>query len=282
MEHKLSLALAFLETHPDAAAAVLEQHPAEKIAEFLAQVPPAQGAAVFQRLLPPLQARVCESIHFEAGLNLLLHLDAHESAAVLRQLSPGRRSRYLKELPANRQVTCKLLLGYAANTVGAYATPSVMTAPHDASVREALRILKQYDAPVRSELVFLVDRRRKLTGRLKLVELLRAPEEAPVRSLVEGSLKTIQARRSLQEAAAHPAWARQDFLAVLNRRNEFFGILRHADLRKAHAAHKSPPERPELITGVAQGYAQSLLALFQSMQEFVMTDLKTGNPPRNT
>ena len=49
---KVDLALAFLQSQPDAAAAILEQQPLEQVAEFLGILPHTYGALVLAKMLP--------------------------------------------------------------------------------------------------------------------------------------------------------------------------------------------------------------------------------------
>ncbi|MGJ8640872.1 MAG: magnesium transporter MgtE N-terminal domain-containing protein [Opitutaceae bacterium] len=283
-DHKILLAVAFLQSHPDSAAEILEQQPVGEVSAFLAKVPKDHAAKVLAKMLPKCAALICTELPFESSLGMLAHLSVPDEVAILRCLSPKKRDRFIAELPVSKQVSCKLMLGYAEDMVGAHSTTAVATVPYESSAAEALQIVKVTKESAPSDFIFVVDREGAVKGRLQLIELLRCADELPVSSLAENGFNTIQGRMNVREVATHPDWMKDEIIPVVNRRQEFIGVLRHADLRKALKALDErvvPFENPELITGIAQGYGQSLLALFQSMKEFAGSDLQTWKGREN-
>ncbi|MGJ8654385.1 MAG: magnesium transporter MgtE N-terminal domain-containing protein [Opitutaceae bacterium] len=283
-EQKLKLAVAFIESHPRAAAEMLEQKSASEVAAFLQKAPAENAAAVLIRMLKKSAASVITEVTVEYGLQLFHHLKPSEIAGILRCLSPKRRERYMKELPTKTQLSCVLLLGYSEGMVGAYLTNAVVVVRHDSTASEALHLIKSSKDSVPSNYVFTLDAEGHLKGRFRMVELLRCPEDFPVSSLVKGSLHTIQGRMNIKEALKCPDWMRCDSMPVVNRGGEFIGILRHSDLRKAIDAQTERvvhDEKPELLAGIAQGYGQSLLALFLSMKEMALADIHSMGGAKN-
>lgn len=275
-EHKLKLAAAFVESHPRVAAEMLEQKSASEVASFLQKIPSKDAAAVLVEMLKKSAASIYAEIPFEFGLEIFHHLKPAEMVGILRCLSAKRRERYIKELPVKAQLSCVLMLGYTEGMVGAHLTNAVAVVRYDSTVSEALHIIKSSQGTVPSDFVFVLDAEGKLKGRFRLVELLRCSDDLPVSSLVQDNFKSIQGRADITEVVKHPEWMRHEMVPVLNRRGEFIGVLRHSDLRKAIDSLNErvvQEEKPELVAGIAQGYAQSLIALFLSMREIVISDV---------
>lgn len=275
-EHKLKLAAAFIESHPRVAAEMLEQKSASEVASFLQKIPSKDAAAVLGEMLKKSAASIYAEMPFEYGLEIFHHLKPTEMVGILRSLSTKRRERYIKELPVKAQLSCILMLGYAEDMVGAHLTNSVAVVRYDSTASEALHIIKSSQGSVPSDFVFVLDGEGKLKGRFRLVELLRCSDDFPISSLVKDNFKTVQGRADITEIVKHPEWMRHEMVPVLNRSEEFIGVLRHSDLRNAIDSlneRVSHEEKPELVAGIAQGYGQSLLALFLSMREMVVSDI---------
>ena len=70
-EQKVDLALAFLQSQPGAAAAILEQQPLQQVAEFLSNLPYTYGAMVLTKMLPQHTARLCGILHPTVAAGIL-------------------------------------------------------------------------------------------------------------------------------------------------------------------------------------------------------------------
>ncbi len=72
MQQDLTLALDFLDEHPEEAVRTLEQHDAAQVAAFLAQVPASYSALVLGLALPAFAAHLCALLGPEPAARLLL------------------------------------------------------------------------------------------------------------------------------------------------------------------------------------------------------------------
>lgn len=72
MQETLTLALDFLDEHPDAALRILEQHDAQQVAAFLDTLPEAYAVLAFDRALPAFAAHLCHAYGPEMSARLLL------------------------------------------------------------------------------------------------------------------------------------------------------------------------------------------------------------------
>ena len=268
--HKMDLALAFMKSQPGSAAAVLEQQPVDYVSEFLKDVPYTHAAAVLRKMLPQYTARVCHNLDPAISANFLSEMEVSLVAAIMRHSDKVQTKRILELLPERTKIACKLLLNYAENAVGAWMVANITTLPDDCTVEDALSRLKTEHAVVKSDVVHVVDRERRLQGLVNVVNLLRNSSNTPVTKIMEKKFDTLSGRTALISAANHTVWAHQDMIAVTNRNNQMVGVLRHSDLRKgleniASTITKSSGSDP--LTGIYEVYGRSLLALFRTISE---------------
>ena len=277
-EKKITLALAFLQQHPDSAAAILEQHEIPSVATFLSGIPHSYSAPVLQQMLPHYAVRVCETLTRELAVNILSYLEMGQIAAILRYLDKDRRQTLLQDLPSKTQIGCSLLLNYSNEVVGAWITPQMATIPHDCSAGEALNFLKVSPDVVHTDFIYAVTRDRNLKGRIPLVDLLKATVNTPLSNLTKSCKETLSARTRIQQAATHGDWKKFHEIPVINRNQKFIGVLRQIELRKAldHLAPETDSKSPiHSINSVGKIYGESLLALFDSMKQIVEADIRS-------
>ncbi len=279
-QQKVSLALGFMDAQPKAAAEIIELQTIQHAADFIASIPAEKAARVITEMLPQYAAPLCLQLPTDAALAILMKIQAKHLVHIFRLFPATQRDHFLKALPTKTQVACTLILNYPEAMVGAWITPQMLTIPHQSTVAQALHRVEKSDLPIIGDNIFIVDRNRQLKSRVPLIDLIRAPKAIPVTAVFQGQLFSINGRMSVTEAAASPFWEHVNEIPVLNRRQEFIGILRHPDLQQAIKALREPSqprqESPDLLTGISQGYGQTLLALLQSMQEFMQSE----RPPK--
>ena len=268
-DHKIELALAFLQSQPGSAAAVLEQQPVELTSEFLKEVPCKHAAAVLGKMLPQYAAKLCSTLDPSVAAEFLSALEISMVAAIMRHSDKEQR-KILELLPERTKIACKLLLNYSEDAIGAWMMTNVITLPDDCTVEEALSRLASADAVINSDVVHVVDRERTLQGLVNVVDLLRASPNSPVTKVMNRERDAISGRTPLISAVKHTVWAHRDTVAVTNRNNKVVGVLRFADLRKGLLDISSTITEPSgsgPLTGLFEVYGSSLLALFDTISE---------------
>jgi len=270
VNHKIDLALAFLQSQPGSAAAVLEQQPVDYVSEFLKDVPYTHAAAVLRKMLPQYVARICNNLDPAVSASFLSAMEVSQVAAIMRHSDKGLNKEILELLPERTKIACKLLLTYAENVVGAWMEVNITTLPDDCTVEDALSRLASEDTIINSDAVHVVDRERKLQGLVGVANLLRTSSNTPITKVMEKKCDAISGRTALMTAANHPVWAHQDTVAVINRNNQMVGVLRHTDLRKGLDGISSTitaSSGNDPLTGIYEVYGRSLLALFSTISE---------------
>jgi len=225
------LADAYLRLHPESAARLLEAMPVEQANAVLAAVDVATAAPVVGHMLPTHAAQCIEQQSPADSAVLLEHLGSQESVAVLRHLPNELREAVLGSLGPQWLMAFKLLLSYPLNTVGAWVEPRVLTLPDDCNAGEARdRIARS--SQIAQARIYVLDRSRRLRGAIRGLALLQVPNRKMLASILEPA-DALWAREPLATAQEHSVWERNTEAPVINREEEFIGVISYADLRKA-------------------------------------------------
>jgi len=279
MQEALTLALEFLDGHPDVAVRILEQHDARQVAAFLDTVPETYSVLAIGRTLPAFAAHLCHVFGTEMAARLLLQQDVSRMVAVLRHLEHAEVEAILNECPKSRRQACNLLLHYPVRCVGAWIVPDVAVVSSDFTIREVMNFLKDANEATCTKYVFVVSREGKPEGRISHLALLQGQPDQRVEWLMDKPVETIAAQSQVTQAARLPCWRDEDVMPVTGAQQQFIGALRHADLR--HALHQDvqrvleAPAGGDPLSGIVDAYAQSLLAVFSSVSTAVESELKS-------
>jgi magnesium transporter len=258
--------------HPDAAARLLESASPDEANAVLNSVEVATAATVVGRMLPTSAARCVERQPPADSALLLERLGSREAVAVLRHLRSEQRAAVLDSLGPQWLMAFKLLLSYPLNTVGAWVEPRALTLPDDCTAGEARdRVARSEQfAPAR---VYVLDRSRRLRGAVRGFALLQVPSRRRLSSILEPAA-ALWGRELLAAALEHAVWEQHTEAPVVNRDEEFIGVISYADLRKAFRE----VNRPTVATGdrdiaeVTELIAIGAGSLWRSLGDFIRTD----------
>lgn len=278
MQESMVLALDFLDEHPEAAVRTLEQHDAAQVADFLLKVPEAHAVVVLRECLPSFAARICRVLEAEVAARLLLEQSVTRMVAVLRHLEHPVVEAILRECPQSRRHTCRLLMRYGQDRVGAWMVPNTAVVEQGFSCGEVLSYLRDATEETASKFVFIVNREGVPTGRISYLRLLKAEAGIMVGNIMESPIPTLSAQLALGQAERLPFWDEVDVLPVVGAQHQFVGVLRHVDLRRGLHQDKGRSQgeitMADPLMGMVDVYGKSLLALFDTLG-------KVGREPRS-
>jgi Mg/Co/Ni transporter MgtE len=278
MQEALTLALDFLDEHPDVAVRILEQHDARQVASFLDTVPEGYSVLALARTLPAFAAHLCHVFGTEMAARLLLQQDVGRMVAVLRHLDHAEVEAILNECPTSRRQACVLLLHYPVRCIGAWIVPDVAVVSSDFTVGEVLNFLKDANEATCTKYVFVVNREGLPEGRISHLALLQGQADQRVEWLMEKPVESLSAQMLVGQAAKLPCWRDEDVMPVTGAQQQFIGALRHADLRRGlHQdlpLEQQPAAGGDPLSGIVEAYGQSLVALFNSVSTAVESRLK--------
>ncbi len=260
-----SLTLAFMRAHPAEAARALERVPPADAAALFARVPARLAAGVLEAMLPTAAARSAAALDDERAMELLGAARTQPSIAILRHIPEPRRSRLIAGLPTAAALASRMLLGYQEDTVGAWTDPDVIALPQEASVGEALERVRNTDTAATR--IYVIETEQRLVGTAELSSLMRAPEGAPLRTVMVPPEGMLPVHAPLTGAISHPAWEIAAALPVVERGDQLVGVLSRATLGRALRRTTRPPRGEDegtLAGAVARGYWEALSGIVEA------------------
>jgi magnesium transporter len=266
------LVAAYLKLHAERAARLLEAMPVTQANAVLNAVDVATAAPVLGHMLPTAAAQCIERQAPADGALLLEKLGSQEAVAVLRHLAPSQREAVLDSLAPQWVVAFKLLLSYPTGTVGAWVEPRVLTLPDDCTAGEARERIARSEQLVQAR-IYVLDRSRRLRGAVRGLALLQVSNRKKLASILEPAT-ALWAREPLAAAQEHPVWERHTEAPVLNREEEFIGVISYADLRRASrgTAFGNGPRGDRELAEVTELIAIGAGSLWQSLGDLIRSD----------
>ena len=259
-----TLSLAFMRSHPAQAAQVLESLPADEAAALFDLAPARLGAPVLAAMLPHRAAACIAELADARALELLAPMGTQPTVAVLRHLPESRRKGLIAGLPTASSLASSLLLGYAEDTLGAWADPDIVMLPADTHATHALERMRQMPA---HPLVFVADPKRRLIGMVDLSALLQAPDGATLATLMQRPTHVLTAHAPLSAMPGHPGWESSSLLPVVEPGERLVGVMTRDALARALRRSSPPPDEPAGETTLpmlfARGYWQALSGLLE-------------------
>lgn len=272
MSGREELVAAYLRLHPEAAARLLESMPAEQANAVLNAVDTATAAPVVGHMLPTYAAHCIEQQQPADAALIFERLGSRESVAVLRHLPTELRENVLSSLGPQWLMAFKLLLSYPTNTVGAWIEPRVLTLPDDCTAGEARDRVARSEQQAQTR-IYVLDRARHLRGAVRGVALLQVASRKKIVSLLEPA-EALWAREPLATAQEHGVWERHTEAPVVNRDEEFIGVISYADLRKAFRQihHVAGQNGDRDIAEVSELFAIGAGSLWRSIGDLIGND----------
>lgn len=280
MNGEARIADLFLRSHPDVAAHLLESMQSDRAAEVLQSASTDAAAIVLARMQPSASANCAEQLSAQTIAELLEKLPSLTAAALLRHFGETARQDVLKRLSAPRAAAVKLLLRYPPNAVGAWMEPRVLTLPTDATVRLAAEKLEQAEYPYTK--VFVLDRDRKVRGAVSGIQLLKRAMRGTIAELCS-PIEVLWSRESVGAAHRREIWVRESEAPVVNRLQEFIGVVSYADILRQHRQLAAPAGshlQTNDIGELAELFLGGMQETWRSIGEIIRSDEPTR--PRNS
>jgi Mg/Co/Ni transporter MgtE len=244
----LTLASAFVEQEPEAAARALEELPSEDAALFLAELPPAIAAPVIDEMSPGSAARRLALLEPARAAAFLEAVGSRACVSILRVCAPEPRRAILPLLPPRLVQHFRRSLAYTLDTVGAWIEYDVPTLPAHRTVREALQVLRLRAKPEDSA-VFVLRAAQFYGGTASFSALLRADADAPLSRVMQRGLRPLSDAVDVDEVQNLEEWDHWAMLPVTAPDGSLLGGLSRAGLRRALNAvfPTAPTAQPESL-----------------------------------
>lgn len=230
MSAELLLVRAFAATHPEEVARFIERLPSEGAVEVLAALDAESAANVLSRAVPLIAAHSLARLDAKAGGEILEAAHPTLAADLLFRLEHATRARLLDAVTPARAADLRRMTEYGPRCAGGRLDPRAPALPETLSVSEAFERLRAYPAGV-MHYVYTIDADRHLTGVINMRELMLAPTDAPLGTLITRNPEALFAHDPLEVIARHAGWKRNHALPVVDRERRFLGALRYSTFR---------------------------------------------------
>jgi magnesium transporter len=261
------LSRSFAKAYPAEAARVLEARPARDAASFLRELHVAVAAEVLRSMVPACAAECLKAIRPDAAARLIAALPVDGAAIVLRQMEPEGADAIFAVLPDALTGYLRVLLQFGDKTAAAVADPKVFVLPEDITVREAARRVRRHPREARYYL-YVIDRDRALTGVVTMRDLMVAPRDVPVGSVMHLTPVTLSAGASLREVVEHVGWRRYHALPVVDEQQRLVGVVRYEVLRALEGEVLRALETPgavDLAMSIGELYLKGVVGMLAGL-----------------
>lgn len=230
MSAELLLVRAFAAAHPEEVARFIERQSTEGAAEVLGALDADSAANVLLRAVPLIAAHSLAGLDAKFGGEILEAAHPTLAADLLFRLEPATRARLLEAVTPARAEDLKRMTQYGPRCAGGRLDPRAPALPETLSVSEVFERLRAYPAGV-MHYVYTIDADRRLTGAVNMRELMLAPTDAPLGTIISRNPEALFAHDSLDVIARHAGWKRNHALPVIDRDRRFLGALRYSTFR---------------------------------------------------
>jgi magnesium transporter len=229
------LARALAGGHPADAARILERFPPEEAAALLDEWEAGRAGGTLEQMAAAAGAACLASMSRHSASEALAALDLDSAASLLRSSSPELRTDFLERADAARADSLRLLLSSRAGSAGSLLDPLVLALPRDWSSGQALAAV--HDAPRRAlDYLYVVDRAGRLTGVSNVRDLVTAPAERTLETMMRSPVMRLHAEDDVAAILAHPGWNEFHALPVVDASDCFLGAIRYETLRRLETA----------------------------------------------
>ena len=221
----------FFAYYPSEAARAIEAMDTTSVVAAASQVPVRTLVPVWQELLPEKAAALLDALPENLVTSILQELPPLNSVQVLGYMAPKTRSARLDTLDPDIREELDAMLAYPANTAGRLMDPSVAIYRRTSTVQQTLKQLRKHKMKTARSL-FLVDDKRRLTGKVALQSLALATPSTTLGELEEPLSVALRTVDPLEEVTAAFESRKALDIPVVNLDGVFLGAIMHDSMAK--------------------------------------------------
>lgn len=229
----LALTQAFLTDHPIEAGRAIESLPQAGVIGYLDRLDLEQVVHVVNGMTPTVGAALLGKMSDAMRLSVLDQPARNRAATLLGQLPESERATYLQELPEGAAKQIGEILAYPPATAGRLMSTMAFSLPMEASVTEALAMLRVSEAAQAAHSILLLDEDNKLVGAVDLRRLALADADASLRSLMTAWPAVASPLDAQEEVVKQLETHRLEELPVIDLEGRVLGVVRQTRLMDA-------------------------------------------------
>jgi magnesium transporter len=227
-----ALNLRFLLDYPREAARRIEGMPADEVSAMLAVQPIHAVVPVWQSLAADVEQAIFTKLPEHRAAELLAELEPANSAALLNRLDDDERMRYNKLLSPQAGAEIRALMVYGPDSAGELMDPRVPSFRGELTAHEALARLRLTKWRGLREL-YLLDEDGRLDGRVDIQDLALADPEQTLARISRKIVDAVQDTAPLEEVVEKMQQEAVTDLPVIDFDGHLVGVIRQAKLASA-------------------------------------------------
>lgn len=195
------------ELHPADLATIIDQLAPKDRVGVLASLDDEAAADVFEEMEPDTQVEVLEDLEPARAADILEEMSPDDAADLVADLSDDAREEILALMEKDEAQELGELLAYPEDTAGGMMTTEHVAIPESLTTQQTIDRLRQLEPNAETiYYVYVIDEEERLVGVLSLRDLIVAPPETPIASVMihdPVSVHVLDDEGAVAEVVAH-------------------------------------------------------------------------------
>jgi len=245
----------FLQTHPRESAKVLEDFPADELAEYLQHLPNSTITGILRYFLPEHAIACLVRMEASQSAQILELMGVDAAARLLRNMHNIQRQNLLNALSTGFAYRLKTILRYPNGTVGQYMSPNIFMVRDDMLPAEIFDAARNATSELLGD-IFIVNDIQHLVGIIDIKSLVFADQASEVKKIMRRPDVVLNARANLDYIKDNPKWQYCEALPVVDHNNVLVGILKRSVMQEAVTGHEGHNKEDEGIVETVMDVAE--------------------------
>ncbi|WP_309066610.1 magnesium transporter MgtE N-terminal domain-containing protein [Microbacterium sp.] len=201
------LIASYSELHAADLATTLLDLPQQRMIEVAEELPDERLADALEEMPEDEQVHILDRLGDERAADILDQMEPDDAADLLAQLPPKRLEQLLALMDPEEAEDVRMLLRYGADTAGGLMTPEPIILSADATVAEALAVIRRHELhPALAAAVFVTlppfeTPTGRLLGVVHFQRMLRYPPHERLGAILDDTLEPVSVTASAAEVA---------------------------------------------------------------------------------
>lgn len=212
--------------YPIDIAIILEELNDEYLKRFYSLIDNELMAQIVEQASEDLQIRMIELFDHQNIIGLFSFMSNDDIADILGNLKINTRKALLKMMKESDTKQIQELLGYKEDSAGGIMTTEYIALSGDLSIVESINKIKEIGPKTEViETIFVLDKGKELIGTADLRDILLAPDDAKLQSIMNDNVISVNPEVDQEEVSLLVSKYDLKAIPVVNRKNSLLGII---------------------------------------------------------